>query len=65
MFLIKKNIKQEINFKNNYSQNVKAIKHEIDDVTHISSATLYRPPKELRRRSEIVETEQKVYESNT
>lgn len=47
------------------SENAKAIKHEIDEVTHISSVRSYKPPKELRKRSEIIQTEQKVYESNT
>jgi hypothetical protein len=47
------------------SQNVKAIKSEFDDATRVSSAKLYQPPKELRKRTEETLESQKVYESNT
>ncbi len=48
------------------SENVRAIKENIDDATQISQVRPYKRPEKLRKRSEIDEAlKNKVYESNT
>lgn len=48
------------------SENVKAIKENIDEATQLSQIKPYRKPEKLRKRSEIDESiKNKVYESNT
>ena len=48
------------------SENVKAIKENIDEATQLSQIKPYKKPEKLRKRSEIDESiKNKVYESNT
>lgn len=50
----------------NYAKNVKAIKENIDEATHISEIKPYRKPIKLRKRTEVDESlKSKVYEENT
>ena len=47
------------------SENVKAIKENIDEATQLNQIRPYKRPAKLRKRSEIDETQaNKVYESN-
>lgn len=60
-----KEISQTTAFKK-VSENVKAIKENIDDATQLSQIKPYRKPAKLRKRTEIDESlKNKVYESNT